>query len=379
MNYNVIKKSYIRFINDNNPLGYEIKAQRLKRDLTLSVVSYHLIHTSYLSKAENNQAKLRKEVINDVCKRIEITENQIMYIENSKSKIIEAFIYYLEDDIDRLKKLAEEGEGLLNYIYKTIKVIYSLSVGDIFCAKELIDELNSCIKSIPVFELKYICATGVLFDFVTGRFADTINGLNTLDEMDLNFILITFNKYIRCKILFIKNDSSFYDLLNYFKYNDSIREISGLYEKVMYYYELSCLKNNKDYIVNKFKFQFYPNYYRNLCIFKEFLNGKVKTLPTDKTPLFFKCLYEYNKGLDYSNTLNEMNSFILDVDSSKLLLDYLNEDFELKLDFIFDKAVPVIKSTGSAFLKRYFTREVAQLSERTKRYKLIFKIYALLD
>ena len=118
MNYSKIRNAYLKHINDNNPLGYEIKAQRLKRDLTLSVVCYHLIHTSYLSKAENNLARLKRDVVNDVCKRVEITEGQIIYIENSKNKIIDAFRYYLLDDIESLKKLNDEGEGLLNYIYK---------------------------------------------------------------------------------------------------------------------------------------------------------------------------------------------------------------------------------------------------------------------
>ena len=147
----------------------------------------------------------------------------------------------------------------------------------------------------------------------------------------------------------------------------------------MYYYELTCLKINKDYIINKYRFQFYPNYYRNLCIFKDFLNGKAKTIPSEKTPVFFKCLYNYNKKVDYSNILNDMDSLILDVDSSKLLLEYLLEEESLKLDFIFNKAIPVINTTKSSFLKNYFTKEVVKLSERTKRYKLIFDILALLD
>ena len=38
MNYGKIKNAYLKYINDNKPLGYEIKAQRLKRDLTLRFI-----------------------------------------------------------------------------------------------------------------------------------------------------------------------------------------------------------------------------------------------------------------------------------------------------------------------------------------------------
>lgn len=375
MKYDKLKKLYLDFINEINPIGFEIKAQRTKLDQTLTSVCYKLMSPSYLCKVENNQASLKNIYVKEVCKRLYIEPDKIGFMNNSKDKIEEAMLAYLLDQKQVLEKLVNEGNGLLNYVYKLIKTLYYLSIDKISDAKDELKDIETCIKSINAHDLKYICAIYIAFDYKTSRLDLAYEGVMAITYMEPSRLLELFANYFGLKIYLIWNNPKLSSFMEYFKFNPYARSFSYIFAKVNYYYELSCIKRNKDYEIDKLSLVDYPELLRNLNIFKNFMNHKMTIKPSNKTPLFLRILYDYGIGKNIKEEIKELDGYILDVDYSKLYLEYLIEPEETKLDFLISRAIPYVKNTRSDFLKRYLMSQAVILAEKYKRYKLIYEIY----
>ena len=375
MNYEKTKKSYLDYVNEINPIGFELKAQREKNGLTLAAISYDIISTSYLCKAENNQAVLKGKYVKDICKRLSIDESKLLYINDSKEKIEKAILAYLLDDVSTLYDLVEEGNGLLNYVYRLIKILYYLKKDMLSDATVELKEIEGCINSINAYDLKYIVAVAIAYDFKTSRLDRAYTGVKALEEMEPTKLLDLFNHYLCFKIFLIWNNPKLAEILDFFKYNPYARSLSYLYAKIQYYYEFSCIKASKDYEIDLLPLSDYPEFVRNLRIFKDYRNKKFTHKPNFKTPIFLCLLYKQGIGADIKEDLAKLDGLILNIDYSKLYLEYLVLPEELKLDFLMQEAIPYVNNTKSDYLKRFFMEEAISLAEKYKRYKLVYQIY----
>lgn len=360
--------------NDVNAVvGVEIKNRRIALQRTLLSVSDKICSISYLCKLENNRISGNQLYVRELCDRVDLSDDKIDALLKLKDTLINVSKAYFKHDYESIIMAIDEGKGLNNYRYQIIQMIYYMSSFDLYNALILYNSILKLVSSLTDFDLNILCLfSGIILyyesSFIDAR--DILNAIGHQEILELELLRKQFLFYVNIVLnskesaLFYQelildiNKSGYYFLLEEVNYNMAIFTVKNdSYSKNMYINLVidSKLKNsvlfldahiNKDF--KKIK-SFHKASLNEPCIFLK----KALTQKNDNKPEIDKkeaTYYHYDFPLEY-------------------LQYHLINDFEEKINYIIDIAIPSVKRTRDSWLGKFFIKELAEFTMQSFKYK----------
>lgn len=364
--------------NTYNMIGTEIKRLRLSKSRTLSAIADNVCSVSYLCKIEKAQMKPNHHTLGEICKRLEIDDEQLNVLFKLKEMLFLVVDYFYENNIKEIKRINEESKQFNNYRSKLIELIYMLSLKDIKKASSICEELFKIASAMYTNELNVFLVFYSLLSFYNEEYKETIDNLQSIASLNNDNIVsviayeILFKCYYKMNspytLLIGSNLDFFYLNQSNFKKSDFVRYLMSLYK---------VSNNMLDLAIKDLKTIRNESYRSTL---KFFLDLSIKNIKDKKNykdlrpfaKLIYTYVYEKDKYLEAY--LNENN--YLDCDYSKNIASYLSystntEKYNQLLDVIF----PNLFVTNNTFERDFFLNELCKLSVDCGKYKAFCKIF----
>ena len=214
-------------------LGAEIKASRIKNNLTLKETSDKVCSVSYLCKIERNDINPNPYFLEKICDRVSLDQNALRTLYNLNKyldKMTNAFYY---NDSEVVEKSYNDIKDFDNYKASILKLIYYVYKGDITNAIEvnnMLDKITSSMTTKDLITYAIFCA--VLY-YLNDEYKeaktifDRISSSNEISECGkgiCNMYLLRIY-YFTNSILFLplvlKLKDFHINLMNYEKFNET--------------------------------------------------------------------------------------------------------------------------------------------------------------
>ena len=196
-------------------IGLEIRRKRLELSITLQSLCYQVCSPSYLCKIERNQIQANNEILNELCKRLDIDEKQTRMLFHFHQILQQAVIAFVKKDVAKLKKYVDDGIGFENYRYRIIQYIYYIVTKDTYKAFDIYKELIRLLENMQDMDMMiFSLFTAVLF-FMEKKYSEAIEILSSLDSKYLN----DEANVVRLKYLFLAS-SMVLSVNTYFHYQE---------------------------------------------------------------------------------------------------------------------------------------------------------------
>lgn len=385
---NIIEEHKSRQKKENtfNVVGTEIRDRRLSLSRTQSALSSELCSISYFSKIENNKLIPKTYYLKEICKRLDLKDEKIDILLNldiSLQKTVKFFLFGEEDEIFKIK---QEGEGLINYRYRIIELIYSILRKDYHSANKNSSTLLKIISTMTdedliIFSLFY----GILL-FYNQEFDYALESLESLDRYYFlsSSIKILQSQY-KTYLSLILNKPKF--LIDYQSTIQILVE-NGYYEKIdemNYLYALFMFQNGDIFEYSKtlrrIKTQ---TYRRTLIVLAKLKYGKKlkwkETWLEGIRPFFYYVALLHVRKVEAKHEIEKLNDASFDYDFNLLYLEYLIlESNESKYNYIKTICIPTIRKTNGGYSKVFFLKEMALLTKDNGKYKAFNDMYTELN
>lgn len=369
---------------DNNTysmIGTELKRVRTSQAQTLSSVAGDLCSVSYLCKVEKAQLKPNRYMLNEICKKLNLSSPKLDLLFELKDKLnIAVKLFYLKRDEDLLS-LYEECKGLDNYRSKLIALIYLVYNYRLEEAQEIVKELVKITNVMHEDELSIFMVFYSYIKYYEESYNETIDNIRVLSNhstLEENLAKIASLLCLKC---YIKTNSSMtlvhcQKLLDLFlktsEYNQAeyIRYLQSFY--MITNDMLECAYKEYTYISNpifKNTLEFYFDLKSNTL--------KKKSAYHSLRPfasLIYTALFERENYLDVFINMDKNLGY--DCDFSLNIANYLTlTDDEEKCEEIVDIIIPNIVQTQNQMESRFFLTEFCRICLETGRYKNFCKAY----
>lgn len=383
---NDLKEEIIRrFSSDKTnyeAIGAEIKRHRLAMSKTLQHIADKDCSVSYLCKIERNQVKPSIKYLEEICKKVNITKDNIEYLLSSKNLLLESIKLFYFKDSKAKEKYKESLEGLENYRTELIRLIFNLIDNDFNAAGANISKIWNLISSLNDFDLMVFAG---FFGIYKYYIKDYVEGAEYLKlALEFNNEVLYFRPIIY-KYLFMicfqigsKSIYNYYKLLEQerIKYGENLDLDEIYYHLALFYIEE---KNEKAYKETKIKVC-NKIYSYNLDILYSLSKGhKIKEIDLISLNDYTKIAYLINTSDE--NLLETINSSNIDIDS-QIYFKYLylkKHDLEQAYNFLMDIAYPYAVLKDIYHRARYFLNEMIYSIHRPNKYKKFFDMYIELD
>lgn len=193
-----------------NVLGAEIKAQRLKNNLTLKETSDNVCSISYLCKIERNDINLNPELIEKLCDKLSISDAELRTLYNLNQ--IEALIIkgYYYDDKEEIDNAYSKVKGLDNYKASIIKFAYYLYYDKLDEAIMINNKLNQLTAAMNNTDLIVYALFSAILYKKSHKYSDAINILKRIvDSQELSEFGHMIAVHMLCDIYYIGNSKRF--------------------------------------------------------------------------------------------------------------------------------------------------------------------------
>ena len=363
-------------------VGIELKVRRLSLCKTLSAIAEKICSSSYLCKIEKNQITPNRYYLKEICNRLDMTQDKIDTLLNLKMTVVRAIRAYLIGNYSLIKKSFDEGNGLRNYRYKIIELIYYISIRDFYNANKVFMELMLLIGNMTDFDLAVFGLFSGILSFYNQDFIDSIKTLravnNTFGIIDFDILKIKYTFY-SFKCLNSPECISEYNKLKLYLLNNGYYE---LLEEANYVMALYLLKNRYFYNYSDIFKSIKADKYRYTLIY---LSRYMLAPKFDRSQLvikannFCQCLELLKTDrLKGCELIEKMNSSSFDVDFNILILQYLAQDDDKRIEFIEKTALPILERTSDQFLIDFLLDELNRISTSKAKYKIFSQSYRLL-
>ena len=180
------KKTWDPKASNTEIIGLEIRRKRLDLSITLQNLCFDLCSPSYLCKIERNQIQANRQILNELCKRIDITDKQRKMLFNFYQILQDAVIAFAKGDLERLKEYYNQGQGFENYRYRLIQYIYYIAKDERFKAKEIYRELVRIMDSMQTLDMMlFSLFSGILF-YKEDKYHICVSVLQAIDTSVFN-------------------------------------------------------------------------------------------------------------------------------------------------------------------------------------------------
>lgn len=375
-NVKLIDQIMKKYIFEDDPgaiVGTEIRLRRNGQSKTLDAICQKTCSVSYLSKLEKNEIKANPHFLEEICKRLKLTKENIEIINNSKALFDSMIKADFEGRRDAIYDAYLKTQSLKNYRARIIEFYYYVVTDDLNSAKRLYEELDRLVGSMLINDL-------IIFAYIEALYHKKLNELHSAYSLltGLENLVLPF-KYLDCLVkqlkvkilykinsnLFLSNVKILKDL--YFKNNayDQMNDIDLMTNNYMVrngYFDLLSLDENQpkdhDYllyeeIVNDDELHNRPGYsnFARLLYLKE--------INDDSYDEQYKLL---------ADNLTDEQSLILNVTKRNVLSEeYYHEMIEIYY--------PMALATGDEIIISIVENELVLLLQYKKRYKRIIEIY----
>lgn len=370
--------------NAYSMLGTELKRVRTSQSQTLSSVAGDLCSVSYLCKIEKAQLKPNRYMLNEICKKLNLSEPQVRLLFELHGLLHKMVEYYYLEDSRGLEEVYKQCSVFDNYRTKLISLIYCISVFKLTEANTISKELFKITNVMRNDELSIFMVFYSILKYYEEEYQETLDnlrGINSLGES--NLILYKIAK-VCCLECYMKLNSPMALILcqelidaflktSEFEKADYVRYLQGLY----------LIKNSMLDLASK-ELAYIRNFQmkNSLQLFLDFAMHQLKNSEyyTDLRP-YFKLLsiYIFDKK-NYLSAFIEMdkNSYF-DCDFNYNIISYLtlSEDEE-RLSELTRIIIPNIAQTKNTYEKNFFLNELCRISSKFGRYKGFCRAYASL-
>ena len=360
-------------------IGAEIKRHRLALSLTLQSVSSTGCSPSYICKIERNQVKPSSKYLKEICKKVNISEDKIDYLLNSKDILIEAVKLHYFKDINKEKEYYEKLEGLDNYRTEIIRLIFSLTNNNLSEASKSISKIWRLISSLNDLDLMIFAGFYGIYKYLVHDYVEGADYLKL--ALDFNYDIKYFRPLILETLFKItakigsRNTYKYYRLILEEKklYGENLNLDNIHYNLCLYYLaqndEVEFL-NTKIKIANKF-------YLVNLDVLYNLIYDKKQLNNIDLSKLndFVRLAYLLKKQIDFN--IEEIDKTTLNSES-KILLKYLyykKHDLDEAYNYLIDVAYSQAINKDLYIYAKYYLNEIAFDIARPAKYKNFYKMY----
>lgn len=373
--------------NDDNAysmLGTELKRVRTSQSQTLSSVAGDLCSVSYLCKIEKAQLKPNRYMLNEICKKLNLSEPQVQLLFELHGLLLKMVEYYYLDDLRGLEEVYKQCNVFDNYRTKLISLIYCISVYKLEEATGISKELFKITNVMRNDELSIFMVFYSILKYYEEEYQETLDNLRSIQSLGENDNAL-FKIAKLCSLeCYIKLNSpmallSCQELIDTFlkasefEKADYVRYLQGLYLIKNSMLDVACkeisyirnhqLKNSLELFLDVVKHQLKESeYYSDLRPYFQLLsiyifdrkNYLAAFIAMDKSD-YYDCDFNYN------------------------IINYLtlSEDEE-RLTELTRIIIPNVAQTKNTYEKNFFLNELCRISSKFGRYKGFCKAYASL-
>lgn len=362
---------------NHSEIGLEIKYRREKRSLTLEEVSGNTCSLSYLWKLENNKIDANHFYLEEICKKVDLTENEIERLFQLDGYLASAISAFIENDKALLKKIYDSVVCFYNYKSKLIQFIYFISVGDYIEADEISKEINRIVGGMTDSDIVYYSSIYASFRQKNGDYIEALDVISSLGNFyHQNQMLTLLNEMTKFKCLFMLGDNSIFQV--YYSICDMLANTAGYYklERYNYYINIFMIHNNcRNLLLNSF---LTDESKKNILLLKKIIEGGKPKYSEAKEATGMARLWALSI-IDKKRCLEELEKYRgtdIEMDFSIYIIEYnLLNDNEEKYSYIANKIIPVLRANNAFYLKKFFLNELAYLSKVSAKYKLFNYAY----
>ena len=151
---NIIIEELKRRIKDQDTIsaivGPEIKIRRISLNKTLKFIAYHICSISYVSKVESNSIKPNRYFLNEIGKKVNMTEEQINRLFDLRDVLNQGIKEYLFNSNASIKEILDAEGEFVNYRYRLLVFLNSLVVNNFYQAAKSYKEIGraSCRERV---------------------------------------------------------------------------------------------------------------------------------------------------------------------------------------------------------------------------------------
>lgn len=365
----IILKKTEKEDNSQALIGTEIKLRRNALSKTLEEISADTCSVSYLSKLENCEIKGNPVFLEEICKKVRLTNDNIKSIKQSREIFENAIRCIYNKDEDGLKGYYDQIFDLKNYRAKMIKLMYSLYHSNMRVSKRLLEELSKVEASMQLNDLIILAYLESWYYYLNNEYYDAFLLLKPLVPLTVSYrFLDSLCLELIVDIEYTVNSHLFMNYAqvlreNYLKHN-SFDKINILESKVDRFYlnngyislVLDRIKNNS--VIPEDSRILYSAFEGERISFNwdEYNYPKMIYLYTFNKELF-KSIYESKK---IKGTNLELMTLALLFDKE------FDSNFERKL---FSFYYPFAIQCKNYFLIKYVTFLMSSILKKKSRYK----------
>ena len=376
-----LKKRLRKLDEEVSVLGTELRNRRLSVSRTLNAVAYKICSVSYLSKLEHNKINPNLAYINEISKKLSLSDEAVEVLMKSKSLLLEVVEAYLDGDMEVLENSYNACEGLNNYRMELVRVIVEVSVGHYYDALEICDRLMSLLTSMSEIDLYVFTLFRGVIHFYYSEFKEAIDSFLVLRDCPVNSIMAI----IRDKFMFLS-----YQALNMpdtdYEYNHLVNELleAGRYEEIeyaRYVMAMYLLKNNSFDAYKRLRSGLHEVFYVNsLDLMEKYFKHedidytKIDNEISNNFLIGLKAIYTNDPQLEM--VLSAIEHLEYDPGTDYLILKYLSLRTDLeRYKFLINEAFPHLELTNERYFIKYFLNELSRLCQIQGRYKIFSDIY----
>ena len=363
-------------------IGAEIRSRRMKLSRTLASIVKEVCSISYLCKIEKNAIRANKQVLRELCSRVDLDEKatkSLLDIKNTLFKTVKAF---KNNDIASLEILSDEVKIFRNYRSKLIIFIYCIHTKKFEKANLIDKDLLDVVGGMSQDDLKiYFCFHAVL-EFYNQEFKNASDDLYEITRAydlseDLKIIVSEYKLYSDLKI-------NNYKIVSSYKMAKELFISLGEYElldKANYALAFYYLQNRDYFQYGKYYKMLKSHSYKYtlLILTKMIFNSKVEIkrewLSKARPIAVFIATYYKNPKV-FDDKVKKISDIDFDFDFNPMIMEYLSNKKDLdKFNYINDIAARAIVASNDGSAVKFFLNQFSNLCYRHTKYKAFYEFY----
>ncbi len=377
-----LKKRLEKLDEEASVLGTELRNRRLSVSRTLNAIAYRICSVSYLSKLEHNKINPNRAYINEISKKLSLSQQSVDILMKSKSLLLEVVEAYLNGNMEVLEKSYNACEGLNNYRMELVRLIVEVSVGHYYDALEICNKLMSLLTSMSEIDLYVFTLFRGIIHFYYSEFKEAIDNLEALRECSINKIM----SIIRDKFIFLSYQALNLSGIDY-EYNRLVNELleAGKYEEIeyaRYVMAMYLLKNNSKEAYKQARYGLHEVFYVNsLDLMEKYYNhenidyASIDNSISNNFLIGLKAIYTNDPEVEM--VLSTIEHLEYDPGTDYLMLKYISLKTDVdRYNYLIKEVFPRLEFTGEGFLIKYFLNELSRLCQIQGRYKIFSDIYS---
>lgn len=349
-------------------IGIEIRRKRLELSYTLAGLCFDICSPSYLCKIERNQIQANYFILQEICNRVAINDEQQELLFHSYEVLMDSLKAYVCDDVSKLDSYVLQGKGFENYRYRIIQFMKYIRDNQLYLAKEIYNELVKLLSSMQSVDMVIFSMFTVILEYKERNYQEALSILKELEGilMDDN-LSILYHKYLfLTSTILLRQDSVFF----YNLASNKIKDL-GYYsklEELNYALGIYALKVKSDSLLSYANRLLHQDINKNTLIFLEaYLDHNMDIIEEYKNKPLSEFATYLASILDGKDANKEMifhlNNAKDNFDFSANLLKYLAlETPDEKRLFIIEN-VDYYKKVKDVFVSNYFMMELLRMNQ----------------